>query len=113
MQSGVEKFSEKCVRVRVGACGCVRACTPCRWGRAAVADVRCTTAHPFLCKKFPQNLTFSNKKNLKKKKFEKCFENFCGYGCACGRKNQCAGVCAAHYDFCAMYVQVRAKKSAH
>ena len=64
VQSGVEKFSEKCVRVRVGACGCGRACTPCRWGRAAVADVRCTTAHPFLCKKFPKNLTFSNKNKL-------------------------------------------------
>ena len=37
----------------------------------------------------------------------------CGCGCACGRKKRCAGACAAHYDFCAMCVRVRAKKSAH
>ena len=56
-------------------------------------------------------------KKLKKKKkkmkiFLKIFLKICA-GARAGAKIGRAGACAAHYDFCAMCVRVRAKRSAH
>ena len=62
-------------------------------------------AHFF--KKFSKNF-FSNFFFL-----EVFLEKICGCACACRHNKWGAVTCAAHYDFCAMSVRVRAKKSAH
>ena len=81
------------------ACGCVHA-------TLLGAGVCCTSAQSFFVKKSPKNLIFSNISFLKIS-LKKCV------GVSAGIKKMCAGACAANYHFCAMCVQVPAKKSAH